>query len=211
MYRENRFYENMNVALFEGAGKYEMPYVEPVYELNAENWIGFNFAKQCKMEDRTKTGVHFWIDDYQFTRVWNDLNRSTEQLKSFGTVLGPDFSMYCDFPKVSQLWNCYRNHWLCAYWQVNGIQVIPSVLWGDRDSFEYCFDGLPQNSIVSVSSVGTQKSTFSQELFRDGYREMMDRLHPSQILFYGKVPDFCEGNIIEMPTTIQQIRKRNGR
>jgi hypothetical protein len=32
-------------------------------------------------------------------------------------------------------------------------------------------------------------------MFDDGYKEMLRRLEPEKILFYGKVPENCAGNI----------------
>ena len=58
--------------------------------------------------------------------------------------------------------------------------------------------GEPINSVVSVSSVGTQKNKESKKLFLQGYEEMMIRLEPSLVIFYGIVPEECEGNIIKI-------------
>ena len=48
---------------------------------------------------------------------------------------------------------------------------------------------------VAVSSVGTQKSPTARALFMDGYNEMLRRLKPEKIIFFGDVPSACEGNI----------------
>lgn len=34
--------------------------------------------------------------------------------------------------------------------------------------------------------------------FLDGYFEMVERLQPTQIIFYGRVPDECKGNIVHI-------------
>ena len=31
---------------------------------------GFNYAKTTKAEDKADLGCHFFIDDYQFERLW---------------------------------------------------------------------------------------------------------------------------------------------
>jgi hypothetical protein len=106
--------------------------------------------------------------------------------------------MFTDFPKAVQIYNHYRKHWLGAYWQRAGVNVIPTISWSDHDSYDWCFDGEPIGGCVIVSSVGTQKNTTAKALFLDGYREMVRRLHPDTILFYGDVPEVCEGNIINI-------------
>ena len=156
MYKTQRNYENAQRMLFDGVGQYDIPELEPVQFDNAE-FIGFNYARNAK-EPENKA-VHFFLDDYQFTRVWTDPDKYTAMLQRFKYVLTPDFSLYTDFPKSLQIYNHYRKHWLGAYWQMHGINVIPTICWSDRKSFEWCFDGEPTQGVVAVSSVGTQNST----------------------------------------------------
>lgn len=42
--------------------------------------------------------------------------------------------------------------------QMYGIDVIPTISWSDRESFEWCFDGEPVDGAVAVSSVGVMNS-----------------------------------------------------
>ena len=53
-------------------------------------------------------------------------------------------------------------------------------------------------SVVAVSSVGTQNNKEKKRCFLDGYHEMVERLQPTQIIFYGRVPDECKKNIIHI-------------
>lgn len=195
MYREQRNYENAQRMLFDGVGQYAIPEIEPTQFDNAE-FVGFNYARGAK-EAQSKA-VHFFLDDYQFTRVWTDPDRYIPMLQRFKYVLTPDFSLYTDFPKPLQIYNHYRKHWLGAYWQMHGINVIPTIGWSDRESFKWCFDGEPTHSVVAVSSVGTQVKKEARQQFLEGYLEMMERLHPEQIIFYGKVPEECKGNIVRV-------------
>lgn len=195
MYRTQRNYENAQRMLFDGVGQYGTPVIEPTQFDNAE-FIGFNYARSAKNpEDKA---VHFFLDDYQFNRVWTDPDKYIPMLQRFKYVLTPDFSLYTDFPKALQIYNHYRKHWLGAYWQLHGINVIPTIGWSNRDSFEWCFDGEPTQGVVAVSSVGTQVKKEAREKFIEGYMEMVKRLQPTQIIFYGNVPDECKGNIVHI-------------
>ena len=78
-------------------------------------------------------------------------------------------------------------------------QSDPTISWSDENSYEWCFDGEPRGGIVAVSSVGTQKSKESQRLFLRGYEEMVKRLEPTWVIFYGKVPEECDWNVIRIP------------
>lgn len=202
--RQNCGYENLNKRIFDGVGKYNIPLLNPTNLENVENFIGFNFAKSCN-EPQNKA-IHFFLDDYQFTRLWNSPDRYLEVLRRFKAVFTPDFSMYSDFPKAIQLYNHYRKHWLGAYWQENGITVIPTISWSDENSFEWCFDGVPIGGAVAVSSVGTQNSAETKAMFLKGYTEMIKRLQPSLVYFYGKVPEECEGNIQIIPAFQEKFR-----
>lgn len=205
IYRQERNYENLNKVVFDGVGEYDTPRLLPI-NINADRFIGFNYAKTCK--EPNNTGVHFFIDDYQFTRLWSNPDGYIELLQKFRCVCTPDFSTYTDFPKAIQIYNHYRKHWLGAYWQMYGINVIPTISWSDESSFDWCFDGEPIGGTVAVSSVGTQMNETARRLFRAGYNEMLKRLNPSAVLFYGFVPDGCTGNIIPLPTFQQGLKNR---
>ena len=41
-----------------------------------------------------------------------------------------------------------------------------------------------------------------------GYNEMLRRLRPAQIIFYGKVPAGCEGNIIHVTSFQEKLKAR---
>ena len=95
-----------------------------------------------------------------------------------------------DWPLVMQQWNVYRSRWCGRYWQELGYQVIPTVSWSTPESFEFCFDGLPRNSVVAVSALGMKVGEPAQrDRFMVGFREMIARLVPSRVLAYGGLPD----------------------
>ena len=76
--------------------------------------------------------------------------------------------------------------------------MIPTICWADKESFDFCFDGEPIGGTVAVSSVGTQKNRNAKKAFWLGYEEMLNRLTPDKIIFYGDVPSECRGNIINI-------------
>lgn len=195
-YRNCRNYENLERRLFDGVGEYGIPQIEPVVYEGGCDWIGFNYAKSTK--DCEGKGVHFFLDDYQFCRLWSNIDRYIPMLQRFRYVMSPDFSTYTDFPKVMQIYNHYRKHLCAAYMQEAGIQVIPTISWSTPDSYDWCFDGEPEGGTVAVSSVGCMNSKEKKALFLAGYEEMVRRLQPETIIFYGSVPEECMGNIVRI-------------
>ena len=205
VYRQQRNYENLNKRIFDGVGKYNIPALKSAV-FPVDNWISFNFARSC--DEPEKHGVHFFIDDYQFMRLWKTPDTYLPMLQAFQAVCTPDFSTYTDFPLAVQVYNHYRKHWLGAYWQEHGIKVIPTISWSDEASFAWCFDGEPCGGMVAVSSVGTQGNKRSAQLFAAGYEEMKRRLNPSQIVLYGSTPECCKGdNIIPVRAFQSKWRK----
>jgi len=178
--------ENLDKAVFPGVGKYDIPRILPMEVEQPVEMIGFNFAAKYKHPERV--GIHFFLKDYQFSRLWTSPDMYTGMLRRFRFVCTPDFSMYTDFPLALQINSHYRKHWLGAYWQSKGITVITTICWSDERSFEWCFDGEPEKSTVAISSVGTQLNERSKRLFLLGYQQMMSRLQPKIVLFHGRIP-----------------------
>ncbi len=204
--RTQRNYENLTKCCFPGVGRYGIPPLQPE-KFEECPFIGFNFASSCPKAGRAGTGIHFFLDDYQFQRVWNMPDYYLPLLKQFQYVMTPDFSTYADFPMALQIYNHYRKHWVGAWLQLHKVKVIPTISWSDESSFEWCFDGEPTHGTVAVSAVGTQMSKRSKELFFLGYREMIKRLEPEQIVFYGDIPSECTGNIIKIVSFQEHFKK----
>lgn len=193
-------------------GRFEIPRIQPE-RLPAVEWTGFNYARGAKGA-RPNTGVHFFLDDYQFRTVWERPERYAQVLGRFGAVLSPDFSTYTDMPAILQLWNHYRKHWLGAFWQSRGLTVVPTISWSTPASWEWCFDGEPRGGAVAISTVGVERDRNAFDFFVAGYQEMITRLQPSQILVYGKRFEFMtEDNITAVEPFFKQMRGRveNGR
>ena len=113
-------FENLDKAIYPGAGKYDIPEIDPETDIPIHKleWIPFNYAKSCK--NPQGKGIHFYVDDYQFVRLWNEPNKYIPLLQRFDAVCTPDFSQYTDMPAAMRIYNHYRKHWLGAYWQMHG-------------------------------------------------------------------------------------------
>lgn len=99
-----------------------------------DDLLGFNYATGCKDPDvRRSNGVHFFLDDYQFERIWRFPLDYGDRLADFQCVLTPDFSLYRDMPSPMQRWNCYRSRFVGAVWQTMGLDVIPTLQWSTPD------------------------------------------------------------------------------
>lgn len=186
---------NLEKAQYSGVGKWDIPEVKPVYNLpEIKEWIGFNYV----LSDTNPEGkaVHFFIDDYQFERLWNNPDKYIDKLKQYVCVASPDFSPYGDMPLVLQIYNHYRKHWVARYLQEHGVTVIPTIRSStDPRSLHWYLDGEPTESIVMISSMWATTSEEMKQAFIKEYRTMYETLHPSKVFVYGKEINELKGNI----------------
>ena len=183
---------------WEFTGEYDVPVLPKINlkEGTQLQLVEFHEAHKIPSSQRKSKCVHFFLPDSLFERTWSRCNQTSEFLSGFKAVLSPDFSQYTDMPKAMKIWNHYRKMWVSRYWTDRGIRVIPVACWNDEDSFEYCFDGMPKDSLIAVSSVGVHRDSEASYLFEKGYNKMLEILEPRQVLFYGKKFDFVGENVI---------------
>lgn len=186
---------NLELAQFEGVGKYDIPYIEPVRELpKITEWIGFNYVLSDKNPEGK--GVHFFVDDYQFERVWNNPDAYVKKLLQYEAVIAPDFSPYGDMPLATQIFNHYRKHWVARYFQERGVNIIPCIRAStDERSLDFYLDGEPKGGIVAISSMWVNKSKELKDYFMREYNLMYETLKPCKVLVYGTKIDGLKGNI----------------
>lgn len=162
-------------------GKYNMPMLKAVQHVPSR-LIGFNYLLSSSEYD---AGIHFYIDDYQFERIWNRPYMYIEKLKAFDCALTPDFSLYLNMPLAMKVWNIYRSRLIGQMMQDAGIIVIPTLSWAEKETFEFCFDGIERGGVVSVSTIGIKQDKEAAEIWRAGMDEAMKRLKPSAVVVYG--------------------------
>lgn len=174
--------------------------------------MGFNYAKSTPDAGKRGYACHFFVDDYQFERVWTSPARYLDTLRGFDVVLTPDFSLYMDMPLPMMAWNHYRSQALGLYWQREGLKVIPTISWAGPESYTFCFEGVPRRSTVAVSTVGVKGNDNALSVWRDGMSEAMRRLEPLRVLLYGGDIgfDFGECKVVEYANGVTE-RMANGR
>lgn len=152
------------------------------------NSMDYDFYPYCdyrKLEGKGQ-GIHFFIDDYKFSVACDaKLEQTTSKLMKFDVVFCPDYSLYVDTSEHINKHNIYLSRFAGAYWQKCGLQVIPTASWSNADSFEYCFEGFPCNSVIGISGVGVKWSRPSYRLWQYGVRALEETLTPSLIVVYG--------------------------
>ena len=188
--RTNKYY-HLDLITNDCAGKYDMPVIRRQEIQPTKELLSFHLATSHKCKD---VGVHFFLDDYQFERVWRRPWKYIEVLKDFPFVLSPGFSLYIDMPLAMKMWNNWRRQFVAEYWQRNGLTVVPTVMWAEERTFQFCFDGIEPGGTIAVSTQGPAMSKRGRECWCKGMREAMRRLHPTTILHYGQPIEFDFGD-----------------
>ncbi len=101
-------------------------------------------------------------------------------------LVAPDYSLFInpDFDSLNRN-QIRKSRLVTAFWQSCGLQVVPLASWGNVDSFRYCFDGLPQNSVIALSAVCCKKSLKAWNLWKYAVMTLCEKLNPTRLLIYG--------------------------
>ena len=144
--------------------------------------------------------VCFYIDDYKFDGprgIWHDSAFALKVLKHFAGAITPDFSTYQDFPDPIKRFNTYRMRAFGLWLGRNGVKVINNVRWGTAETWIYCFDGIPRNSMVAIgTSGGSPRKLIDRKRFEDGLGELVRVLQPHTIIVYGSANYPCFDKLI---------------
>lgn len=185
---EPDFLNYLKIEDMELTGKYGFPKIKGIRLKHPEKvkLLGFNYATNPNTPDKDKKWVHFFLPDYRFQQVWNNPQKYISCFSQYKGITSPDFSCYVGMPKAMQIFNVYRMAFLTAYYQRYGIKVLPSVTWGEPDTYDWCFSWIPKGSAIVCSTVGCMQNLDSTKAFLKGWERMIEVVEPSDIIIYGK-------------------------
>lgn len=192
-----------NAYMVEGAifGNFDIPFCPTTASEIPKEIITWVEAKSIYKKNKQNpyfkydAYVCFYIDDYLFDSslgIWFRPQKALSILSHFAGVITPDFSTYQDFPIAIQIYATYKMR-SYGYWLgKNGMSVINNVRGGLPNTFDFCFEGIPQNSIVAIGTVGgSPYKLIDRERFEDWLEEMVKRLQPHTIIIYGSANYSC--------------------
>ncbi len=179
---------------FIGDGKWNIPTrFKQAIALDNLSLVACSDTKYNDLEANTQKGVHFFVDDYRFKGIYQNPEKTLTKYSQYKFVLTPDFSLYADMPMWKQLENVCKNRWCGAYWQNQGLTVIPTISWSTPKSYAFCFDGVEIGSVVGIGMIGCKQE---KTAFLNGYNEMLRIINPQKIICFGKPFEEMHGDII---------------
>lgn len=166
--------------------------------------------RQGQKTYHSKEYIHFYIDDSKFdgkqNSFWLYPEKALDIISHFDGMILPDPSTYSDFPDPLKRWNYYRMNAFGLWISSKGIPVISNVRWNTPDTWDYCFDGNPHNSMLSLGTVASNlRYKANYTLFESGLLYMVKKLSPHTLIVYGSSNYPCFETIKNMGVRIVTI------
>lgn len=153
-----------------------------------------------RFKDRNKQPGHgravaLFPNDHTIASSWSHLERVTREIIDYQLAFAPDYSLYLDDDRWRKQneYNVYKSRAVAAWWQHCGLNVVPVATWGSARSFDYCFEGLPRDSVIAVCGTSHGHCAAAHELWSMALRELERRCAPTLIVVYGGKPCQIEG------------------
>jgi hypothetical protein len=94
-------------------------------------------------------------------------------------------------PMAMMIWNVYRSRLIGQMMQDYGIKVIPSLQWADRNTLDWCFEGIEGGGTVAVSTIGVVRDKDKRKLWTQGMDRALEVIQPKTVVCYGaEMPDY---------------------
>lgn len=177
---------------FKTVGEYGIPIIRK-QEIDLDKIDLWNYTKtKLNDEENKNKTIHFFTYDWHFDAVYDKPEAAMEKLDQYYALLTPEFSLYWDMPKALQIYSTFKNRWCGAYWQKMGKLVIPSVCCAGEESYDFCFDGIEEGSVVAISTF--RRERYKTEIMKS-YNKLLEVIKPSAIICYGEPFLEMKGNI----------------
>lgn len=166
----------------EYAGPLDMPVLAGV-QAQPNRLVPFSDAMSASWGD-FDCWVHFFEDDRNIERFWNNPRAYIGKLRKFRGAIGLDYSVCWDFPVAEKYHNHFRNS-ACTYWlQREGIPVIPQARCEGDDGDEV-LAGFPKHSTIAIGARSMVRNLKDREVLRRSVQYIVDELKPSNVVWYG--------------------------
>lgn len=198
-----------DLEFIDSAAPFPMPKVQKIAPFDLPS-IATPFSKALNGTNKD-TVVVFYEPDTNFARILHNPKRYVEPLKRFTCVVGPDFSQKIGMTPFVNFHNHWWNMALTAFFQSQGVLIIPNVTWSNPASYSYAFVGIPKHSVIAINCTGIKGNHAAMYLWRKGYEEALRVLEPALIIRYGDKMPGERDDISVYYENINLKNLRNGR
>jgi len=179
------------------------------------NVIAFDKHRNVASKDQHSTFLHFYVSDQKLLPLFRNPKRYIYRFSKFGGIIGPDLSVYRSMAPSSRTFHISANRALTRLFQDHGIPTIPNVRWAIESDFETCFLGIPNGSVVAISTHGCCRTFEDRDHLRTGVIQLLRTVAPSHLLVYGPMPKdvfrgVCEETrIVHYPSEIASAHTKS--
>ncbi len=130
---------------------------------------------------------HFFISDQKQTCFAGDPAKHSDILDSCFAVFSPDYSVFTNAYTQFNNAMILLNRLIASYWQSLERYVILTLSWAGGDTYDTAFSNIEKNCVVAISTEGVS----DWECFKNGFLELLKRIEPQKICWYGKIPNWA--------------------
>lgn len=188
-------------------GKYNFPQLAQVNYLSELPVFPFNHLKTKVTEGCY--WYHCFTAEKNFHRLYKNFREYEEFFPKIKGLISADFNMYRNYDEKILIDNCLKNRMVDYALQQAGVPMIPTAGFAGESTWEWCFDGLPKNSTVAVTT-NTLYDKESNRLFIGGINAIVEKLQPTAIVVCGKCPEwiakkFPDIQVIKIPNYVEMV------
>jgi hypothetical protein len=195
--------------------KHQIPILKPV-QLNVLPNYATSFIRSDDCENHDQSLIHGYVDDDRLRPMTKNPARYLVKFANHLAVVTPDYSIKLGMPIHDRIRSVFMGRAIGAYFQYRAIGVIPNIRWAEIEDLDFVLEGLPCNSVIALSSQGIAGDSYLTEIFETGLASVLEILHPSQIVYYGKetknLHRLCNGyELVIFPTDISRVHSTSSR
>ncbi|MBQ9002831.1 MAG: DUF4417 domain-containing protein [Eggerthellaceae bacterium] len=171
--------------MLEGAeyvGLLDMPKLAPVHA-NPDRIVAFSDAMNPGWSDYD-CFVHFFEDDCNIERFWNNPKSYLRKLGKFQGVLGLDYSVCYDFPVALKDYNHWRNS-VCTYWLQQFLACAVPQARCEGENCTTVLAGFPKHSTIAIGARSMVRDLEDRTMLKASIKHIVDYLEPENLLWYG--------------------------
>lgn len=183
--------DDFQAFLVDGAefsGPEDYPILEEwmISDVFPEKIVPFNKIKETKnIED---CYICFYCRDVDFLRIRKNPKQYISILQKSKGIIGLDFSVYTDMPKIVQKKQMFDNLAFTYFYGSNGIKVIPNIRYGIDELTDDFLNAIPKDTLIAIGTYGFIKTNKEQNVWFEHINKIIDVLKPKGLIVYGSLP-----------------------
>lgn len=79
--------------------------------------------------------------------------------------------------------------------------VIPTAGFAREETWDWCFDGLPHNSTVAITTNGVLSDPEAMRVFTGGFNAMIKTINPYRVVICGNYPSWIQEKYPDLKIT----------